>query len=210
MRTAIFDFDGTIADSLHVMQELYNRIAPSYGCKPVPDADLPRLQGSRPQQLMKAYGVRWYVLPFLARKMRAAFRAEVGRAAPQPGVVDAIRALHAEGMTLGILSSNTVENIRPFLEAHGIAEHFSFVESCTSLFGKHRAFTRLMKKRRIAQDDVIYVGDETRDVEAAKRAGIRVAAVTWGFQTADALAAAKPDALISRPEELQEFLKNQN
>lgn len=202
MSTIIFDFDGTIADTLNVMVALYNRFSPAYGCKSVALADLPQLRGEHPRTLMKRYRVRWFVLPFLARRIQRAFHGELAKALPHNGVADALHAVHAAGVTMGILSSNTEANIRAFLAANGIEELFSFVEGHPNVFAKARALRRVLRRRGLSSNDVMYVGDEIRDIEAAKSAHIRVAAVTWGFQTHDALAAARPDMLVNRPEEL--------
>lgn len=201
-RTIIFDFDGTIADTLHVMVDLYNRLAPRYGCLPVSQSDVAQLRGEHPRSLMKRFHVRWFVLPFLARAMQRAFSGEVGSAVAFDGVVEALRALHGKGVTLGILSSNMAPNIRAFLAAHDIENLFAFVEGHPNVFSKHRDLLRIMRQRGLAKSDVTYVGDEIRDVEAAKRAGVRIASVTWGFQPREALANAHPDILVDRPESL--------
>ena len=53
---------------------------------------------------------------------------------------------------------------------------------------------------------VLYVGDETRDVEAAMAAGVDAAAVTWGFQTEALLRSANPRFVLSAPRELVELV----
>ena len=59
-----------------------------------------------------------------------------------------------------------------------------------------------MVKQALHPSNVLYVGDEVRDIEAAKKAGIRIAAVTWGYNSKKALEAYKPDYLVTKPEEL--------
>ena len=49
---------------------------------------------------------------------------------------------------------------------------------------------------------------EMRDVEASQRAGVRVAAVTWGFNSTCSLEALKPDLMFGRAEDLVEYLRS--
>jgi len=65
-----------------------------------------------------------------------------------------------------------------------------------------------LKERNFDPQSVFYVGDETRDVEAARKAGVKTIAVTWGFNGEDILKKQKPDYLARRPEELIALLNN--
>ncbi len=53
---------------------------------------------------------------------------------------------------------------------------------------------------------MFYVGDEVRDVVAARQAQVKSIAVTWGFNTLTALQQAQPHALIEQPQELLTIL----
>lgn len=207
MRTIIFDFDGTMADTLATVVAIYNRVGPTYGCRPVATAELPELRKQRPRELMRRFNVRFFNLPWLLRAMRRELQLRMNAVPPQPHVLETITALHARGYTIGLLSSNTEQNVRTFLEQHDVSSLFSFVVSYKNLFGKDRAFRRLLKARKLAKDDVVYVGDETRDIEAAHRAGICVVAVGWGFNAKEALLALKPDAFVERQEDLLSTLQ---
>jgi len=70
------------------------------------------------------------------------------------------------------------------------------------LFGKGKALKRILRAEKLERADVLYVGDEVRDIEAAQRAGVKCAAVTWGFHAADLLRTANPDFVLETPGEL--------
>jgi phosphoglycolate phosphatase len=74
---------------------------------------------------------------------------------------------------LGVLSSNREDNIRRCLRANGTEGHFAFAVGYPRLFGKAKALRRILRAERVGGPDVLYVGDEVRDVEAAERAGWR-------------------------------------
>jgi phosphoglycolate phosphatase len=60
----------------------------------------------------------------------------------------------------------------------------------------------MVSNHGLDRNHVLYIGDETRDIEAAHKAGVRVAAVTWGYNNAEMLKRFSPDYLVSRPHEL--------
>lgn len=106
---------------------------------------------------------------------------------------------------LGILSSNNKTNIVKFLKNYRI-DFFDFIYSEKNLFGKSRAIDNLLKKQDLKPQEIIYVGDEIRDIEAAKKSKIKVVAVTWGFNTKAILEKMKPDFLVENPDELLKIL----
>jgi HAD-hyrolase-like len=58
--------------------------------------------------------------------------------------------------------------------------------------------------------DILFVGDETRDIEACQKVGIRIAAVTWGYNSRRSLVAMKPDFVFDDPQELVSLLARQS
>ena len=77
MRTAIFDFDGTIVDSLEQAVSTYNRLAPRYRIKPISRETLPQLRAQSPRVAMREHGVTFWNLPFIVRGMRRALHEQV-------------------------------------------------------------------------------------------------------------------------------------
>lgn len=198
----IFDFDGTIADTLSAMLAIYNDVAPRYGCKTISLDEVPMLRSERPQEIMHRYGVTLWKLPFLARAVRAKFRARALSVSPHNGIAEALQTLKDSGCTLGILTSNAKANVEAFLYDQGLGDMFDFIVAHRNMFGKHRALRTIMREHRFSAADVAYVGDETRDMEAARRAGVMGVAVTWGFQNREAFARVHPDVVVDTPAEL--------
>lgn len=201
-KVIIFDFDGTLAQTLEAMIEVYNGLAKKFRCRPIDPKDINHLRGGNIPDLFRAYRITPLKLPFLVIAVRRGLKKRMGSLPLQPDVANVIRTLKARGITVGILSSNSRQNIEASLRAHGLFDEFAFVDSYGHLFGKHRALKKIAKKLRLSPEDIVYVGDEVRDVEAAKNAGVTSVAVTWGFQTRDPLERAQPDTLIEKPEEL--------
>ncbi len=198
-KLVVWDFDGTLADSLPTSVSIFNRLAPELGFKPLEDVNAAR--GMSTRELMRKHGVSFWRLPRLVRRYQAAVAEEAERLKLTAGMSDLLPACAAR-VRQGILSSNREDNIRRCLRANGAEEHFAFVVGYPRLFGKGKALKRIIRAERLAGEDVLYIGDELRDVEAAKKAGVKVAAVTWGFHTAELLRTGSPDFVVNNAKEL--------
>jgi phosphoglycolate phosphatase len=103
---------------------------------------------------------------------------------------------------MGILTSNSIENVNLFLETQGLRGSFNFVSSTSKLTGKSKHLRAIRKTFSLRHEEMLYVGDEIRDVKASHKAGIDCAAVTWGFNSRDSLTAAEPKHILDEPVQL--------
>ena len=202
---AIFDFDGTIADSLDFVLAQYNRLAPRFRVKPVVREELPRLRALPASVILKEHGVSFWKLPLLVATIRKAMRSHGDGIEAHAGVIEALRALSERGVRCSVLSTNSTENIERFLARHDL-RMFEHVAGGVGMSGKARALTRLMSRAGYAARDVVYIGDEARDVDAATRASVRSIAVAWGYTDRNALAAHAPTHIADRPADLVTLL----
>ncbi|MGL6096548.1 MAG: HAD-IA family hydrolase [Fimbriiglobus sp.] len=199
-RLIVFDFDGTLADSLARAVAAFNRLAPRLGLKPVADVETARATPTR--QLLRQLGIRFWRLPKVVRAFRDEVAAESAELRLHPGISDALAELAGRGYRLGVLSSNREDNIRNCLRANGAEGHFAFVVGYPKLFGKAKALRKILKTERLDRADVLFVGDELRDIEAGRRARVATAAVTWGFHAEKLLAASGAPFVLRRPADL--------
>ena len=202
--TLVFDFDGTLADSFASAVAIFQRIGPSLGLKPLADPEQARDMPTK--QLLKQIGVSFWKVGRVVRAYQAAAADEAHNLKLFSDWPDTLKALAAHGVRLGILSSNREDTIRTCLRANGVEELFAFVVGYPKLFGKAKALRRIMKVHGIAREKLLYVGDETRDVDAARKAKVAMAAVGWGFQAPAVLLEAKPTHFVGVPGELMGLL----
>ncbi len=200
-KAILFDFDGTLADTFEVAVGIFNQLSEEFGYRPVLEADLPAARKMGAREIIEEYGISSRRLPLLASKGLKLLHEHMCEIQPFEGIGPLLRDLHSRGIQLGILTSNSEENVTIFLKRYDM-EVFDFIRPSSRLFGKARVIRSILKKNGWKQDEVLFVGDECRDIEAAKKAGIRMVAVTWGFNTHEALAALDPTDLISHPAEL--------
>lgn len=200
-RLLLFDFDGTIADTFDVAFEILNVLAGEFGFRPLAPEELERARDMRTREVMKFLRIPMAKMTGIARRGSEEIHARMPGVVPLPGMPGLLRALHADGYELGIVTSNSEANVNLFLEKHDLAL-FSFIRSSSKLLGKARELRTVIKKRRLPASEILFIGDETRDIEAAQKAGMPIAAVSWGYNSRRSLDAMQPDFLFDRPEDL--------
>ncbi len=207
VKVIIFDFDGTIADSFEAVWQISNKLAAEFGYPVTRADDITQLKNLSSKEIIKQSKLSPLKVPFLVRRLRKELSREIPHLQTFPGMEPVLRSLQQRGDRLGIVTSNSRENVAAFLIAQNLLNIFDFVESGLALFGKDKVIRRVVKRKRLNLPDLIYVGDETRDIEAARKIGIPIISVTWGFNSSQALAAENPDFLIHQPEELLQAVK---
>lgn len=198
-RHFIFDFDGTLADSASWVMRTFNDVAARHGFKRVSDEELQMLRGRPNREIVKYLGVPAWKLPIIATDMRARIAAEIDQIKPFAGVDTLLSGLAERGAHITIVTSNSESNVRRVLGAQsaGLVHRF---ECGASLFGKARQIKRAIKLSSIALAQTLCVGDETRDIDAAREIGVACGAVLWGYATPELLRAQQPDYLLDNME----------
>lgn len=199
-RLVLWDFDGTLADTLRLAVAIYNRIAPRHKALPMTHPE--ELRGLTMRELMKMHRIRWYRVPALLRDFLAEQSRMMHEVRLHSGILETVKALTEAGVRQAIVSSNSEANIRVCLEHHQLQEHFEFVVGMRRLFGKKRAIKQALRRAGLSPQEGLYIGDEIRDVEAARRIRMPIACVTWGVNSPSLLESHSPDHLISEPHEL--------
>lgn len=200
----IFDFDGTIADSLELVIELFYELTGREN--DFNEEKRATMQELPLRQLIKVLSVRPWHVPLLlmrGRKKMAARLKEVKVFDDMPRVIG---RLHEKGYRLLVVTSNSEENVRAFLRANGMEGSFEQVYGSVGLFRKKRLLKKIVRRSGMDTKDCWYVGDEARDVIAAHHAHIRIAAVSWGFNSRRLLEAHHPEAIAAKPSDLLRIL----
>ncbi|MDP3963333.1 MAG: HAD-IA family hydrolase [bacterium] len=197
----LFDFDGTIADSADAAMRAYNEVASQNNYRMISKADLPVLRSRSAMDNVRDFGIPLLKLPFIVKKVRTALKKEIPNFKAIEGMAESLKLLKGKGYKLYIISSNSRENMRSFLE-HNRIDEFDDIYSVSSFFGKHAKIKSLLKAHHWEKSFVMYIGDEVRDIEAARKADVTSVAVTWGYNTEKALAKNNPDILLRNPSEL--------
>ncbi len=201
-RLAIFDFDGTLADSWPVFADTLNGLAARHGFRPSDAEQQAKLRGMSAMEVLRELRIPLWKVPAVLADARAAMAERIGEVKPFAGVADALNALmDRDGerrIAVAVATSNAPENVRDVL-GEALVARFAAMECGASLFGKTQRLRTILRATGVEAAQAIYVGDELRDAEAAESLGMKFGAVSWGYTTADALAAAKPHAVFHTP-----------
>jgi len=180
---------------------IINDVADRYRFKRIVPHEVELLRGMGATEIMAHLGVPRWKLPLIAGHMRRRKAREIGETRLFEGVDRLLARLKDAGVGAAIVSSNSEANVRAVL-GPSLAAHISFFECGTSVFGKAARFRKVLRRSGISPPEAICIGDEVRDLDAARRAGIAFGAVAWGFTRAEALQARGPNVLFSSLDEI--------
>ncbi|MFA5770035.1 MAG: HAD-IA family hydrolase [Patescibacteria group bacterium] len=206
----IFDFDGTIADTLPFSFQKFLEIARLLQIDDLTDKEIiNEIRSKSYQELLKDNFKRsWLKIPFVIsaiKNMQVELEKEMENIKFFSGVKKLLFDLKKAEYKLAIISSNRVENINKFIK-HNKINIFDFVHGKTDLFGKAGYLEKFLKDFKLEKSEVIYVGDEIRDVEACYKVGIKIIGVSWGLHTVEAMKKAGVDYLVKKPSEILRFI----
>jgi phosphoglycolate phosphatase len=200
-RLAAFDFDGTLADSFGWFVDVMGEVADRYGFRRVGVAELETLRGYDARRMLRHLGLPLWKVPLVAGHARRLQARDIDRITLFDGIGEMLRCLARGGVVVAVVSSNSEQNVRRVLGE----EHAALVSryGCgASLFGKRAKLKAVLRSAGVRPADAIYVGDEVRDIEAAKGLGMASGAVSWGYATPGALKACSPTEVFDSPGEL--------
>lgn len=187
-RLIIFDFDGTLADSFPYFLKTLNVLAEIYHFKKIEPDKVENLRGMTVRQMMKIAGMPAWKMPVVANTFIKMMARDIDQIHLFGGISDLLQQLSAQGVELAIVSSNSEENIRRVLGTAN-ASLIRYYGCGTSVFGKQSKFRKVMKKSGFLPAEILCIGDEVRDIEAAQAEAMAFGAVTWGYSRTDVLTA---------------------
>lgn len=204
-KLVLFDFDGTIADTFHTLIDVANDLSEEFGYNKIKNKDINKLRDKNAYDVLKYLEFPLIKTPFILKKVRTELSKEIKNFKVVGGIKKVITELNKSNYMLGILTSNSKKNVIEFLKRNNF-DRFDFVYSGTSIFGKNRMIKRILRIYNLKPESIIYIGDEVRDIEAAKKANVAVIAVCWGYNSKRILKKQKPDFLVDKPEDIMKVL----
>lgn len=202
----VFDFDGTIADSLAVSVDIANEIGPHFGLPSIDESQLQQLKGLSLREFLQEANLHWSQVPELAIRARAAFKKHLNRVEPIAGMPELIESLAQQSCPMHILTSNTRSNVQAFLKKHDI-QGFGRIISPRNIHGKGASLKKLCTQFGYTPDQALMIGDELRDIQAAQQAAVPVVAVTWGLNSESLLRSTKPTHCVTSVDALHAVIQ---
>ncbi|MED3662047.1 HAD hydrolase-like protein [Ureibacillus sp. FSL K6-8385] len=205
MRYIVFDFDGTLANSAQIYIDAWNAYAEKYGYRPIKFEELREIRDLDYYGKAKKYHFPMHKLSIILPKIQQYFKEHIHEVKLFEGIKEMLESLSSSGYKIAIISSNKKENIRGILERENI-HSVDEVISARKLFGKDAAIRRFMKRHQLTAQDLLYVGDELRDIVACNRVGVSFMFVTWGLDGLKLIEREKPAYVANSPKEIVEQL----
>ena len=203
-RLAIFDFDGTLADSLPWLRASFHDMVARFDLTPVPAEEMEGLRGLSAREIMARLNVSTWQLPAIVSDMRKRKLAAASEISLFKGIPAMLTDLQRLGIKTAIVSSDSEASVRQVLGP--TASLIARFDCGAALFGKHWKFRRVARRLGVKPSETICIGDEIRDIEAAGAAGMDSGAVAWGYALPAALQAAGATYLFNSIEEMNERL----
>lgn len=200
MKLFLFDFDGVLADSLEVYEKTVK------DC--LKDIKQPLIKTR--EEFLELFDDNFY--ESLKKKgidldefMKAAedilAQVKIKDMKPFPDVAPVIEELHKQHCLI-VVSSNDYASIKEALDHFHYDGYFQDILGSDFMFSKKEKILYAAKKCDAPLNNIYYVGDTTGDIKEGKQAGIKTVGVTWGWHSKEKMAAAGPDYLFDKPQEL--------
>lgn len=186
------------------MRGAFNEVAEQHGFKKFTPAEQERLRDLTGLPLLKALNLPLWKLPRVVSGMRSLMAQHIHQFSPFDGIGRMLQRLSHDGALLAVVSSNSRENVEHILGGYSsLIDHYA----CgASMFGKAGKLSKVARGAKVAPQDALYIGDEIRDGEAARKAGMAFGAVAWGQNSEPALRALGPTEFFATVEEIAETL----
>jgi phosphoglycolate phosphatase len=204
-RLVIFDSDGTLADTLPWMRSQFNELAAEHGFRRVESHEYERFRDLHGMALLRELGLPLWKLPRVVSAMRRRMTEHIGEFRLFPGISEALERLAMAGLQLAMVSSNSCANVERVLGAENV-KRMARLNCGVSMFGKAAQLRQVTRQCGVPREQVIYIGDELRDGDAARQAGVAFGAVTWGQHSEEALRAQHPTEIFTTPREIADKL----
>lgn len=205
IKMVIFDFDGTIADTEKWSLDIYNTLAKKYGYRTYTLEEFEEIKKHPIPKIITMLDIPYRKIFTLLKEGQKILKKNINSVEPfNDNIKNILDAIKKQTGTIGFISSNTKKNIRRFCKNKKIS--VDFIRS-SPLFTKEIMIQSIMRNYKVKPHEVIYVGDEVRDIESSKKAGVYMAAATWGYNSRELLSQAKPDFLIDDISELLNIIQ---
>lgn len=207
-RLVVFDLDGTLVDASGDLASALNaalsQVAP--GTAAIPLDAVRRMIGEGARVLVdRALEYTGAAAPLdevLPVFMDCYSQRMLESTRPYPGIPEVLAALRPR--TLAVLTNKPGGFSRSIMDALGLAPLFLRIYGGGDLPARKPdpvGVLRLAAEAGVALTETVMVGDSAIDVQTARAAGVRAVGVDWGFGS-ESLRQDRPDAIVSRPEDL--------
>jgi phosphoglycolate phosphatase len=204
-RLAVFDFDGTLADSFGFFVSVFNELAARHGFRGIAPEEIPALRKRRAREIMRHVGLPMHRLPAVGRDFIGRMRHSGESIRAFAGVTSLLQDLRSHGLSVAVVSSNDRDNVESILGPEAVAAVHDF-DCGASIFGKRSHLRKVVKRSAVKASEAIYIGDQSTDHDAAHAEGMAFGAVAWGYGDFAHLRSLGPEHAFETIEDIRRLL----
>ncbi|MBQ4142851.1 MAG: HAD family hydrolase [Thermoguttaceae bacterium] len=208
LKAVIFDFDGTLGDTLALCLEAAHRTAEPLLGRKVTDAEILATFGPSEEGAF-----RKLVPPELYETALEAYIAKCRELLAEypslfPGIREILDDLKRSGMILGLVTGRGKRTCDDALKFYGIFDLFDQIEpGIESGPSKPQGLTRILEHFGLSPEEAVYVGDAPSDVTACREVGIPILGAAWASTAeTDDISVWNPNAVLHSVAELRAWL----
>jgi len=205
IKYVIFDFDGTLVDSKDVFISVFNQLADKYSFKKIGQDNFEFLKKLSLMERGRFLNFPFYKIPLLAGEFYNLYKRSMKNLILIDGIKDLLDELKNKGYQLAVISSNSENIIREFFHKNQI-ENINKVFCSHNIFAKDKIIRKFLRTYGLSNSEVIYVGDEPRDIVACKKNGVKIIWVGWGYDLIDMAKQECPDYIVHTPSEILDIV----
>lgn len=198
----LFDFDGTIVDSIDIILSAIKSVALNREIRLSVDKKVLANKGF--EGLLRNSGVSIFRVSSFVSDCHQ----EIEQTITQAGIHDHMKELLTQVSSyvdMCVVTSNSEQAVTNTLPEQVLLLFDGVYHA--GPFSKHKVIRRLRRLYELKKSSVLYIGDESRDVHAARKAGVDSLAVTWGVQNKKSLLASRPTLLAQNATEAEHLIK---
>lgn len=203
-KVVYFDFTGTLFDPFINIKTILNEVAKKKGYKYFNLSGLKQIEKMTPPKLLDTFLVPPDHRKEVVKEVLCSLENEIQSIPPITGIQNVIKQLHSKNHYLGILSSNSKENIVKWLKTYDLDIFHDVI--CIPFQEEKTSHLQTVKGKFPEINNFLFVSDEAKDLVQAQKAGFETIGVTWGFDSLNALEQASPYCIASKPEDCLESL----
>lgn len=205
VKSIIFNCNGVLVNTRGIAIDIYNAIAQKKGYKLIRPEEVQAFSSMSIRERCSELGIPYHQMPVIGIAIKTRYQEHLLSLQAVKGIPELLQSLRNQGYRLGMLTSNSQRNTQTFLTNNGI-DIFDYEHYSHNPFTKRKAIQQYINKYKPDKDTLLYVGDELRDIQACRQAGIRCIGVTWGYDSPSLLEQGSPDYIAEVPEDILSYL----